>query len=97
MATIKKIFIQNYKIFDRFDIELNGDLNIIVGDNEVGKSTLLEAVNLALTKRLNGKVVEYELTPYLFNRNCVLEYLKSLEEGKPIQLPEIIIELYFDE
>ena len=39
---IKKIFIQNYKIFEQFDLELNSDLNIIVGDNEVGKSTILE-------------------------------------------------------
>ena len=39
---IKKIFIQNYKIFEQFDLELNSDLDIIVGDNEVGKSTILE-------------------------------------------------------
>jgi len=97
MTMIKKIFIQNYKIFNNFDLELNNDLNIIVGDNEVGKSTILEAINLALTKRLNGRYVEYELTPYLFNGKCVDEYLKSIKEGKPAQLPEIIIELYFGE
>jgi len=75
---------------------MNSDLNIIVGDNEVGKSTILEAINLALTKRLNGRFIEYELTPYLFNRKCVDEYLQSVKEKKPEQLPEIIIELYLD-
>jgi len=94
---IKKIFIQNYKIFDKFELELKSGLNIIVGDNEVGKSTILEAVNLALTKRLNGRFIEYEITHHLFNKKCVDKYLKSLKEGKPIQLPEIIIELYFDD
>jgi len=94
---IKKIFIQNYKIFDKFDLELNNVFNILVGDNEVGKSTILEAINLALTKRLNGRLIEYELTPYLFNRKCVDEYLKSLKGDKPAQLPEIIIELYLDD
>ena len=94
---IRKIFVQNYKIFPHFDLDLNNGLNIIVGDNEVGKSTLLEAINLALTKRLNGRLIEYELTPYLFNRQCVNEYLNSVKEGKPTQLPEIIIELYFDD
>lgn len=93
---IKKLFIQNYKIFDHFDLELDSDLNIFVGDNEAGKSTVLEAINLALTKRLNGRLIEYELTPYLFNSECVDEYLKSLKDGKPAQLPEIIIELYLD-
>jgi putative ATP-dependent endonuclease of the OLD family len=92
---IKKIFIKNYKIFNHFDLELNEDLNIIVGDNEVGKSTILEAINIGLTKRLNGRFIEYELSHYLFNRDCVNEYLKSLRENKPIKLPEIVIELYF--
>lgn len=94
---IEKIFIQNYRIFDHFDIELNGNINIVVGDNEAGKSTILEAVNLALTKRLNGRLIEYELSPYIFNQKCVDEYLKSLEAGKPAQLPEIIIELYLND
>ena len=76
---------------------MNSDLNIIVGDNEVGKSTILEAINLALTKRLNGRFIEYELTPYLFNRKCVGEYLQSVKEKKPEQLPKIIIELYLDD
>lgn len=94
---IKKIFIQNYKIFEHFDLDLNKDLNIIVGDNEVGKSTILEAINLALTKRLNGRLLEYELTPYLFNSVCVGNYIKSVKDGKPSVLPEIIIELYLEE
>jgi len=94
---IKKIFIQNYKIFENFDLDLNRDINIIVGDNEVGKSTILEAINLALTKRLNGRALEYELTPYLFNDQCVGRYLKSIKDGKPNALPEIIIELYLED
>lgn len=77
-------------------MELDSQLNILVGDNEVGKSTILEAINLALTKRLNGRLIEYELTPYLFNTRCAEEYLTSLSQGKPVELPEIIIELYLD-
>lgn len=91
---IKKIFIKNYKIFDSFDFTLNEGLNIVVGDNETGKSTVLEAINLALTKRLNGKSIEYELTPYLFNKTCEKLYLDSLKTNNPIAPPEIIIEIY---
>lgn len=94
---IKKIFIKNYKIFEKFDLDLNDELNIIVGDNEVGKSTILEAISLALTKRLNGRMIEYELTPYLFNKKCVNEYLASLKKCQPLELPEIIVELYFED
>lgn len=75
-------------------MELNNDLNLIVGDNEAGKSTILEAINLALTKRINGRVLEYELSPYLFNAKCTAQYLCDLKQGKNPRLPEILIELY---
>ncbi len=91
---IKKIVIQNYKIFSNFDLEFNDGLNIIVGDNEAGKSTILEAVNLALTKRLSGKFIENELSPYIFNAKCVVEYLSALKEKKETPPPSILIELY---
>ncbi len=94
---IKKIFIKNYKTFEEFDLDLNDDLNILVGDNEVGKSTILEAINLALTKRLNGRQIEYELTPYLFNAKCCEAYNSALKDGKQPRLPEIIIELYLED
>ena len=42
-------------------------MNIIVGDNDCGKSTLLEAVSLALTGQLRGKLLALELSLYLFN------------------------------
>lgn len=94
---IKKIFIQNYKIFDHFDLDLNKDINIIVGDNEAGKSTILEAINLVLTKRLNGRLLEYELTPYLFHYETAQKYIKSIRDGSKEPPPKIIIEVYLDE
>lgn len=93
---LKKIHIQNYKIFRSFTLYLNNDLNIIVGDNEAGKSTILEAINLALTRKINGRPIEIELSPYLFNKDCVSEYLSSLRNGSNPILPKIIIEVYLD-
>lgn len=94
---IKEIYIQNFKIFDSFRLSLNTDFNIIVGNNESGKSTILEAISLALTKRIGGKLIEYELSPYLFNSACANLYLKDLKEGKNPELPKILIELYLTE
>lgn len=48
MAIIQRVKINNYKIFRNFSSELNPQLTIFVGDNETGKSTLVEAINLAL-------------------------------------------------
>jgi len=91
---IESVVIRNFKIFHTFGLALNADLNIIVGDNEAGKSTLLEAISLALTRRLGGKPIEYELSPFLFNKRCAEVYCAGVKEGTNPQLPEILIELY---
>lgn len=94
---ITSIYIENFKIFKSFTLDLNSDLNIVVGDNEAGKSTILEAISLALTKRLGGKAIEYELSPYLFNKESSDAYLKDVNDGKNPDLPRILIEIYLAE
>jgi putative ATP-dependent endonuclease of OLD family len=94
---ITKVIIENYKCFNgRFSFEPNKGLNLLVGDNEAGKSTILEAIHLALTGILNGRYLKNELTQYLFNIDCVNSYLANLREGKLAILPHILIEIYFD-
>jgi len=93
---IKKIIVENYKCLDKFELELNNDLNIIVGDNETGKSTLLEAVNLALTGQLNGRSIGYEISPYLFSKSAVDEYIANILKGINVAPPRIAIELYLE-
>ena len=93
---IKKLKIKNYKSYEDFELNLNPDLNIIIGDNEAGKSTLLEAINLALTGQLNNRLLQNELSPYLFNINSVRMYLEQLITNKQVELPKMTIELYFD-
>ena len=76
---IKKIKISNFKSFyGLFELELNQGTNILVGNNESGKSTILEAIHLALTGMYNGRGIRNELSPYLFNNQAVKEYLDSL-------------------
>lgn len=91
---IESIYIQNYKIFQSFELKCNSDINILVGDNEVGKSTILEAINLALTKKLNGRLIDYELSPFLFNQTTTAKYIQAIQEGKNPEPPNIVIELY---
>lgn len=94
---IKKVIIHNYKLFEDFELCLNEDLNIIVGDNETGKSTILESINLALTRRLNGRYIENELSPFLFNNKVAKKFLTDLKDNRNPVLPEIFVELYFDD
>src|SRR6476659_4008840 len=91
---IQKVKIQNFKTLRNFEISLNKELNIIVGDNEAGKSTFLEAINLVLTGQLNGRNINYEISPFLFSKSVVDEYLTKLKAGSNPSLPTILIEIY---
>ena len=92
----KKVKIENYKCFKSFFIELDKGINILVGDNESGKSTILEAIHLALTGLLNGRYLRNELTQYLFNNQVISDYIKSLKNGVPNVPPHILIEVFMD-
>ncbi|MBC2716050.1 MAG: AAA family ATPase [Desulfobacteraceae bacterium] len=94
---IERVYIENYKTLKELDLSFNEDLNIIVGDNESGKSTLLEAISMALTGQLNGRYISYELSPYLFNVKTVKRYIKRIKKGKKVNPPHILIELYLTE
>lgn len=94
---IEKVYIENYKCLKKIELKLNEDLNLIVGNNEVGKSTLLEAINLALTCQFNGNNIIYELSPYLFNMEVSSDFINKLKTNQNPTPPEILIELYFKE
>lgn len=96
--SIKKIKIQNFKCFEgTFELELNKGLNILVGNNETGKSTILEAIHLALTGLYCGRNIRNEISQYLFNNSVVSSYINSVNSGSPLAPPVIAIEIYFND
>ncbi len=97
---ISKVVIENYKCYkNKFILELNRDVNILVGGNEAGKSTIIEAIYLALTGYLHGKQIKNYISSYLFNREIAEEYLSSFykQSSTISKAPFILIELYFDD
>lgn len=94
---ITKVKIAGYRIFKEFEFQPHKNLNLIVGANESGKSTLLEAIVLALTGRINGRRVSEELNPYWFNMEVVDEFIDSRNAGNNVAPPEIRIELFFED
>ena len=92
---ITKVVVKNYRCLRDCTTILNDKLNVIVGNNECGKSTLLEAIHLTLSGQLNGRPLATELHPYLFNQSAVREYIETLQAGQVAPPPAILIELYF--
>lgn len=92
---ITKIKIRGYRIYTDFTLSPNPKLNLIVGGNEAGKSTLMEAIALALTGRIGGRSASEELNPHWFNAGVVADFVAKIERGERPRFPEIHIELYF--
>nr|WP_159620302.1 TOPRIM nucleotidyl transferase/hydrolase domain-containing protein [Arthrobacter zhaoguopingii] len=90
---IARVRIRGYRKFKTLDFRPHPMGNVIVGNNQAGKSTLLEAIGMAVTGRVNGRTVSEELNPYWFHAQTVAEYLAARARGEGPPPPEIFIEV----
>ena len=93
---IRRIRIQGFKRFIDFELDLNPAFNVIVGDNETGKSSLLEAIGLVLTGQYDGRVIQYAIDPYLFNAETVAGYFAKRLKNEQVPPPQVLIEAYLE-
>ena len=89
---IEKLIIKNFKKFENESFDFNPDMNIIVGDNASGKSSLLEAIGIVLNNNYRGQPISTNLSIDLFNNNCVNNFIET--DKTQDKLPEILIEAY---
>ena len=91
MNYIKKLHIEGFKKFLSLDVQFNERMNILVGENEAGKSTILDALRTVLNQqyRTSDKAVLRDL----FNAGMVA----SFQANPSIKtLPYIVIEVEFE-
>lgn len=82
---IQKIIIRNFKGIKSLVLDFNEFRTILVGNNGVGKSTIIEALQLAL-----GGDNKVELTLFSFHKSCW-----NVSNREISNLPKIEIEVYF--
>lgn len=92
---IDKLLIRNFKKWDSLELPLNSDVNILVGDNDTGKSTILQAIEMVLTGKVSGRSIEHEITTHWFSQGCVKAYLEGVKSDPTVPLPEITIDVFF--
>lgn len=69
---ISKLIINNFRIFEEKEIEFNEKINVIIGPNNSGKSTLLTALRILFDKSKRGRLSIDD-----FNKNINLEEVSS--------------------
>lgn len=72
IKSIKRIKIRGFKKFKKIDVEFNDKTNIIVGDNESGKSTLLEAIDVVLLQKYRN--YDKYIIKELLNRDLISKF-----------------------
>jgi len=93
MATIQRLVLKNFKRFKALEMEFDPELNILVGGNEAGKTSVLQAIDIVLSAS-RSKVESIGLEA-LLNADCITEFLAGTR--KITDLPELLIEVYFDD
>lgn len=93
MAHILKTKFKNFKRFTDFEVNFDSQRNILVGDNEAGKSTILTAIELVLSGSRSR--VETLGVEALLNAEMVSTFLAGNKQIK--DLPKLVIELYLND
>jgi len=92
LTTITRIHLVNYKRFRDYTVEPNSNINILAGNNEVGKSSILEAIDLVASG--NVRRVEAIGIDRLLNMDAVHNFIAGPHTFD--SLPKLIVELYLD-
>lgn len=92
---IDRVVIAGFKrIGTPLHVDFERDLNILVGDNGAGKSTILEAVHLALTGLYRGEPIRRALSQALFNNTAVNGFIERAGSRDLLELPKITVEVF---
>lgn len=59
---LKRLKLENYRLFSNIDISFRHGMNVLIGKNSTGKSTILEAINFLLSNVVN--IPLEEIIPY---------------------------------
>ena len=86
---IEKLVIKNYKMFTDAIIQMNSHINIFVGENDSGKTTILEALSIVLTGRLNGQNIGNKICLDLFNNSIRTGFRDAIKRGETPVTPQI--------
>lgn len=91
---IKEMRVFGFKRFSKLQVEFSPGINIVVGDNDAGKSTLLEAITAVLDGQYRGTSLARNLSEDLFNAENVATYIKIFVQELNANRQRFLSKLY---
>lgn len=93
MPAITQLVLQNFKSFSELTLLFDAGTNVLIGDNETGKSSVLLALDLALSaSRSRVETIGYEA---LLNQAAVKKFLAG--PARLDLLPEVIVDIFLED
>lgn len=93
---IRELRVSGFRILKDFVWEPKEGLNILVGANSAGKSTVLDAIELVTRGTLRGQNARRSLSPDWFNKDIVDDFFQKLDDPlEGVNVPEIKIVAVF--
>jgi len=90
---VAKLKLHNFRRFREFSVDFNDEMNLLIGDNESGKSSILQALDLVMSGS-RSKVDTLSLES-LMNIDIISEYLAGTKAFE--DLPVMWAEVYLNE
>lgn len=92
---IEKIVIKNFKAYENEEIILNSCNNIFIGENDCGKSTILQALDAFFnSEKIDSKLVrnseEDVIIGVLFNVNSNRNFVKKIFKKRTYKLESVV-------
>ncbi len=84
---IEELKVYGFRILNDFAWHPKEGLNILVGANSAGKSTVMDAIELVTRGSIRGQNARYALSPDWFNMQQVEDFFDAL--NRPDKTPEI--------
>ena len=53
---LEQIIIKNFRLFEALDLKLNSGLNILVGENDAGKTALIDSIRYVLGTNSSDRI-----------------------------------------
>ena len=90
---LKKIKVKNFRSLDNFCMTFNNGLNVIIGENDAGKTSLIDSMKILLNEaridlddfrdKSKEVIIELETSDEIYKMTIHPEGLKSILESKP--------------